>query len=90
MIVLHYLYVIIIGFIAGLIARFIIPGPNDPSGFIVTTILGIVGSLVANFIAVKAGWVEHGEGTSLLSGIVGAVILLLVYHLITSRSANTV
>lgn len=87
---LHYLYVVIIGFFAGLIARFIIPGPNDPSGFIVTTILGVVGSVIANFIALKAGWVEHSEGTSLLSGVVGAVIILFVYHLITSRSANTV
>ena len=87
---LHYLYVIIIGFIAGLIARFIMPGPNDPGGFIMTTILGIVGSVVANFIAVKAGWVQASEGTSLLSGIVGAVIILFVYHLIASRSANTV
>ncbi len=88
--VLHYVYVIIIGFIAGLIARFIIPGPNDPGGFVMTTILGIIGSVVANFVAVKAGWVEHSEGTSLLSGVVGAVVILLVYHLITSRSANTV
>ena len=87
---LHYLYVIIIGFIAGLIARFIMPGPNDPGGFVMTTILGIVGSVIANFIAVKVGWVQASEGTSLLSGIVGAVIILFVYHLIANRSANTV
>ncbi len=87
---LHYLYVIIIGFIAGLIARFIMPGPNDPGGFVMTTILGIVGSVVANFVAVKVGWVQGSEGTSLLSGIVGAVIILFVYHLITNRSANAV
>ena len=87
---LHYLYVIIIGFIAGLVARFIMPGPNEPTGFIMTTILGIVGSVVANFIAVKAGWVQGSEGTSLLSGVVGAVILLFIYHLIAGRSANAV
>ncbi len=87
---LHYVYVVIIGFIAGLIARFIMPGPNDPGGFIMTTILGIVGSVVANFLAVKLGWVQGSEGTSLLSGVVGAVILLFIYHLIAGRSANAV
>ena len=87
---MHYIYVIIIGFIAGLIARFIIPGPNNPSGFILTTVLGIVGSIVANFIAEKAGWADNGEGMSLLSGVVGAVVLLLIYHLISQRTATTV
>ena len=84
----HYIAVIIIGFIAGLIARFIIPGPNNPSGFILTTLLGIVGSVVANFIATKLGW-AHGEGVHLLSGVVGAIILLLIYHLIARNSATT-
>ena len=87
---MHFIYVIVIGFIAGLIARFIIPGPNNPSGFIVTTVLGIVGSLIANFVAEKAGWAGGGEGVSLLSGVVGAVVLLLVYHLITQNTATTV
>ena len=85
----HYIWVIIIGFVAGLIARFIIPGPNNPSGFIMTTVLGIVGSVIANFIAVKVGWIGSGEGGQLLSGIVGAVILLLIYHFVASRSATT-
>ena len=85
----HYIWVIIIGFVAGLIARFIIPGPNNLSGFIMTTVLGVVGSIIANFIAVKAGWIGPGEGGQLLSGVVGAVILLLVYHFIASRSATT-
>ena len=87
---MHYLYVILIGFVAGLIARFIIPGPNNPSGFILTTVLGIIGSLIANFIATKAGWTNGAEGVSLLSGVVGAVILLFIYHLITQNSATTV
>jgi uncharacterized membrane protein YeaQ/YmgE (transglycosylase-associated protein family) len=88
--ILHYIWVIIIGFVAGLIARFIIPGPNNPSGFVMTAVLGIVGSVVANFIAVKVGWIGPGEGGQLLSGVVGAVIILLIYHLIASRSASTV
>ena len=88
---MHYLYIIIIGFVAGLIAKFLIPGPNDPGGFIMTTILGVVGSFLANFLAEKFGWVHGGgEGMSLLSGVVGAVILLLIYHLGTSQMNRTV
>ena len=87
----HYIWVIIVGFFAGLIARFIIPGPNNPSGFIMTAVLGVVGSFVANFLAVKMGWISnHAEGGQLLSGIVGAVVILLIYHLIASRSATTI
>ena len=78
---LHWIYVVIIGFVAGLIAKFLLPGPNNPSGFIMTTVLGIVGSVVANFIAVKIGWSPENGGVGLLSGIVGALILLFIYHL---------
>jgi uncharacterized membrane protein YeaQ/YmgE (transglycosylase-associated protein family) len=89
--VLHYLWVIIIGFFAGLIARFIMPGDNEPSGFVMTAILGIVGSVLANFIAVKIGWIHGGgEGVSLLSGVVGAVIILFIYHLITNRGTTAI
>ena len=87
---MHYIYVIIIGFIAGLIARFLMPGPNEPTGFIMTTILGIVGSLIANFLAVKLGWASGSEGVSLLSGIVGAVILLFIYHLVSRNSTASI
>lgn len=86
---LHYLWVIIIGFFAGVIAKFIMPGDNEPSGFIMTTILGIVGSLLANFIAEKVGWAGSGEGVSLLSGVVGALIILFVYGLFVGRSSST-
>jgi uncharacterized membrane protein YeaQ/YmgE (transglycosylase-associated protein family) len=87
---MHYLWVILIGFVAGLVARFIMPGDNEPSGFIMTTILGIAGSFLANFLAVKIGWASSSEGVSLLSGVVGAVVILFVYHLIASRSSSTI
>ena len=87
----HYIWVVIVGFVAGLIARFLIPGPNNPSGFIMTAVLGIVGSFVANFIAVKVGWIgATSEGGQLLSGIVGAVVILIIYHFIASRSTTSV
>lgn len=87
---LHYLWVVIIGFVAGIIAKFIMPGDNEPSGFILTTILGIVGSLVANFLAVKLGWANGSEGVSLISGVVGALILLVIYHFVTRATSSTV
>ena len=86
----HYIAVIVIGFVAGLIARFIIPGPNNQSGFLLTTILGIIGSVVANFLAAKLGYASGGEGVSLLSGVVGAVVLLLIYHLVTRSTAPSI
>ena len=86
----HWIWVIIVGFVAGLIARFLIPGPNNPSGFIMTAVLGIVGSFIANFLAEKIGWIsDASEGGHLLSGVVGAVILLLVYHLVSSQMASS-
>ena len=86
----HWIWVIVVGFVAGLIARFLIPGPNNPSGFIMTTVLGVVGSLIANFVAEKLGWIANAsEGGHLLSGIVGAAVLLIVYHLVASQTAST-
>ena len=86
----HWIWVIVVGFVAGLIARFLIPGPNNPSGFVLTAMLGIVGSLIANFVAEKLGWIaDASEGGHLLSGIVGAVILLLIYHFVVSQTASS-
>ena len=58
-------WTIIIGFIAGLIAKFISPGPNEPSGFILTTILGIVGAFVATWLGQQLGWYQANEGAGL-------------------------
>jgi len=79
------LWTIIIGFIAGVVAKFIIPGPNEPSGFILTTILGIVGAFVATFLGQALGWYRPGEGAGLIGAIVGAIIVLLVYGMVANR-----
>ena len=81
------LWTIIIGFIAGVIAKFIMPGPNEPSGFILTTVLGIVGAFVATFLGQAMGWYRPGEGAGLIGAIVGAIIVLLVYGMIANRRA---
>ena len=79
------LWTIIIGFVAGLIAKFIMPGDNEPAGFILTTILGIVGAFVATFLGQALGWYSQGEGAGLIGAVVGAIIVLLVYGMIAGR-----
>ena len=79
------LWTIIIGFVVGLIAKFIMPGSNEPSGFILTTILGIVGAFVATYLGQAVGWYKAGESAGFMGAIVGAVILLFVYGLFAGR-----
>ena len=71
-----FIWTIIIGFVAGLIAKFLMPGDNEPSGFIMTAILGIVGAFVASFIGQSLGWYTYGEGAGLIGAVVGAIIVL--------------
>ncbi len=73
------IWTIIIGFIAGVIAKFVTPGKNEPSGFILTTILGIVGAFVATFLGQFFGFYRPGEGAGFIGAIIGAVIILLVW-----------
>ena len=79
------IWTIIIGFLAGLVAKFIMPGDNEPSGFIMTTILGIVGAFVASYLGQALGWYTAGEGAGFIGAVVGAIILLLVYGFVAGR-----
>ncbi len=79
------LWTIIIGFVAGIIAKLITPGPNEPSGFILTTILGIVGAFVATYLGQAIGWYHAGEGAGLIGAVVGAVIVLVVWGMVAGR-----
>ena len=79
------LWTIIIGFIAGVIAKYIMPGDNEPTGFILTAILGIVGAFVATFLGQALGWYRPGEGAGLIGAVVGAVVVLLVYGMVAGR-----
>ena len=83
------IWTIIIGFIAGVIAKFIMPGPNEPSGFILTAILGIVGAFVATFLGQAVGWYRAGEGAGLIGAVVGAVIVLAIWGAIARRRTST-
>ncbi len=80
------IWTIIIGFVAGVIAKFIMPGDNEPSGFILTTILGIVGAFVASYLGQSLGWYGPGEGAGLIGAAVGAIILLFVWGMMRKRT----
>ena len=82
---MHILWVIIIGFIAGMIAKLITPGSNEPQGFILTTVLGIVGALVATYLGQAIGWYQAGEGAGLIGAIVGAIIILVIWGVIAGN-----
>ena len=79
------IWTIIIGFLAGVIAKFIMPGTNEPSGFVLTTILGIVGALVASYLGQAMGWYRPGEGAGFIGAVVGAIVRLFVWGLIAKR-----
>jgi uncharacterized membrane protein YeaQ/YmgE (transglycosylase-associated protein family) len=84
------IWTIIIGFVAGVIAKLITPGRNEPSGFILTTILGIVGAFVATYLGQAIGWYRADEGAGFIGAIVGAVVVLLIWSLISGRRSTTV
>jgi len=83
------LWLIIIGFIAGVIAKFLHPGSNEPAGFIVTTLLGIAGAFVATYLGQALGWYHAGEGAGLIGAVVGAIIVLVVWSFFARRNATT-
>jgi len=75
---------IVIGAIAGAIAKFIMPG-RDPGGCLVTILLGVAGAALAGFLGNQLGWYRQGEGAGFLAAIVGAIIILFIYRLIAGR-----
>ena len=79
------IWTIIIGFLAGVVAKFIMPGSNEPSGFVMTTILGIVCSILASYLGEALGWYKAGEGAGFIGAVVGAIILLVIYGLVVGR-----
>jgi len=83
---MNILWTIIIGFVAGVIAKLLHPGRNyEPSGFILTTLLGIVGAFVATYLGQAIGWYKAGGGAGLIGAIVGAIIILVVWGAIAPR-----
>jgi uncharacterized membrane protein YeaQ/YmgE (transglycosylase-associated protein family) len=82
-----FIIAIIMGLIIGAVAKFIMPG-RDPGGIIVTCLIGIAGSLLATFLGQRLGWYGPGEGAGFIAGVVGAVVLLIIYRLmVRNRTA---
>ena len=77
---------LIIGFLAGVIAKFLMPGDNEPSGFIMTTILGVVGAFVATYLGQALGWYNANEGAGFIGAVIGALIVLVIYGFVVGRS----
>jgi uncharacterized membrane protein YeaQ/YmgE (transglycosylase-associated protein family) len=74
------LRIVIIGFIAGIIARWLSPGPNNPTGFILTTVLGIAGAFLATFIGQAIGWYRIDQGAGFISATIGALAVLFIWN----------
>ena len=80
---------LIIGLLVGIVAKFLMPG-KDPGGFIITTLLGIVGAVIAHCIGLKMGWYANGEPAGFIASVVGAMLLLGIYRLIVGRRTRAV
>jgi uncharacterized membrane protein YeaQ/YmgE (transglycosylase-associated protein family) len=80
------IWTIIIGFVAGIVAKFLHPGSsNEPSGFILTAALGIVGAFVATYLGQAIGWYRAGEGAGFIGAVVGAIIVLVVWGVLAPK-----
>jgi len=85
---MHYVWMVIIGFVVGLIARALLPG-DQKLGLIMTAVLGIVGSVVAGFIGQAVGWYQPGQAAGFIASIVGAIVVLFVYSKVTASSGSS-
>jgi uncharacterized membrane protein YeaQ/YmgE (transglycosylase-associated protein family) len=81
------LWIIIVGFVAGMIARWLSPGPNNPSGFILTIVLGIAGAFLATFIGQAIGWYGASQGAGFITATVGALVVLFIWNRLVARGA---
>jgi uncharacterized membrane protein YeaQ/YmgE (transglycosylase-associated protein family) len=83
------IWIAVIGLLAGLIARFLLPGPNNPPGFLVTMVLGIVGAFVATWIGQSIGWYRLDQGAGLIGATLGSIIVLFIWHrLVVQRAVS--
>ena len=79
------IWIIVVGFVAGILARMLSPGPNNPTGFILTTVLGIAGAFLATFIGQLVGWYKAGQGAGFIAATIGAVVVLFIWHRLVAR-----
>jgi uncharacterized membrane protein YeaQ/YmgE (transglycosylase-associated protein family) len=82
-----FIWTLIIGLVAGALAKFFMPGP-DPGGIIITMLLGVAGAFLATWLGQTIGWYDAGEGAGLIGAVVGAVLILIAYRMLKRRSAT--
>ena len=75
-----FIWIVVVGFVAGIIARMLSPGPNNPSGFILTTVLGIAGAFLATLVGQLVGWYRPDQGAGFITATVGALIVLFIWN----------
>jgi uncharacterized membrane protein YeaQ/YmgE (transglycosylase-associated protein family) len=79
-------WTVVIGLLAGIVAKFLHPGSsNEPSGFVLTAILGIVGAIAATYLGQAVGWYRPGEGAGFIGAVVGAIVILVIWGIIARR-----
>jgi uncharacterized membrane protein YeaQ/YmgE (transglycosylase-associated protein family) len=83
------IWIAVIGLLAGIIARFLLPGPNNPQGFLVTMAIGITGAFVATFVGQSIGWYRHDQGAGLIGATLGSIIVLFIWHRLVVRRSVT-
>ena len=79
------IWIIIVGFVAGIIARILSPGPNNPSGFILTTIIGILGAFLATWIGQAIGHYSADQGAGFITATIGALVVLFIWNRLVAR-----
>lgn len=79
-------WTILVGFLAGVVAKFIFPGRNEPQGFILTALLGVAGAFVASYLGQSMGWYRVGEGAGFIGAVIGAMIVLAVWGALARRA----
>lgn len=80
-------WIIVIGFVAGIIARLVSPGPNKPTGFVLTTVLGIIGAFLATYIGQAIGWYTAGQGAGFIGATIGAIVILFIWNRLVAMRA---
>lgn len=80
-----FLWIVLVGFVAGMIARWLSPGPNNPTGFILTTVLGIAGAFLATFIGQAIGWYRADQGAGFITATIGAVLVLFIWNRLVTK-----
>ena len=81
------IWTVLIGLIVGIVAKFLMPG-RDPGGFIITALIGIVGSVVATYIGRALGFYQAGQSAGFIAAVLGAIILLFIYRMVAGRRAG--